>query len=80
MKNKITHRLVLYFSLTLLVFALIIGSLFSFLFVHYTSDLHIKDMKRRAITLADTLSSMPDYAAQQQKMRQSAMHGNGRQW
>ncbi len=77
MKNKITHRLVLYFSLTLLVFALIIGSLFSFLFVHYTSDLHIKDMKRRAITLADTLSSMPDYAAQQQKMRQSAMHGNG---
>ena len=79
MKHKITRRLVLYFSLTLVVFSIIIGSLFSFLFVNYTTDLHIKDMKRRAATLAETLSTMPDYAAQQQKMRQEGMHGNGMQ-
>ena len=76
MKHKITLRLVLYFSITLLTFALIIGGSFAFLFIHYTSDLHIHDLKKRAIAVADMISNMPDYQ-EQHKQHHQMMQGSG---
>lgn len=64
MKHKITKRLILYFSITLLGFALIIGILFSMLFMHYSKSLHASDLKKRAISMADTISKMPDFEAE----------------
>lgn len=51
-----TRRLVLYFSVTLLVFALIIGGVFGFLFRRYTLDLHTNDLKTHAEAIAASLS------------------------
>lgn len=56
MKNKIAIKLVLYFSGTLLLFSLIIGSVFLTLFESHTMDLYKKDLEKRAITMATTLS------------------------
>ena len=52
-----TRRLVLYFSVTLLVFALVIGGVFGFLFRRYTLDLHTNDLKTHAEAIAASLSS-----------------------
>lgn len=54
MKNKLTRKLVLYFSLTLLVFSLVIGGAFSILFSRQTVVLHTEEMKRRATVIAET--------------------------
>lgn len=51
-----TRRLVLYFSVTLLVFALVIGGVFGFLFRRYTLDLHTNDLKTHAEAIAASLS------------------------
>ena len=56
MKNKIAFKLTLYFSAALLLFALIIGSVFMTLFKSHTMSLHKTDLAKRAITMADTLS------------------------
>ncbi|MBR1552599.1 MAG: HAMP domain-containing protein [Schwartzia sp.] len=51
-----TRRLVLYFSLTLLIFALVIGGTFSFLFRRYTFDLHTNDLRTHAEAIVASLS------------------------
>lgn len=51
-----TRRLMLYFSVTLLVFALVIGGVFGFLFRRYTLDLHTNDLKTHAEAIASSLS------------------------
>ncbi len=51
-----TRRLVFYFSVTLLVFALVIGGVFGFLFRRYTLDLHTNDLKTHAEAIAASLS------------------------
>ena len=51
-----TRRLMLYFSVTLLVFALVIGGVFGFLFRRYTLDLHTNDLKTHAEAIAASLS------------------------
>ncbi len=51
-----TRRLVLYFSVTLLVFALVIGGVFGFLFRRYTLDLHTNDLLTHAEAIATSLS------------------------
>ena len=56
MKHNLTRRLVLYFSVTLLVFALVIGGVFSFLFRRYTLNLHTNDLKTHAEAVAASLS------------------------
>lgn len=76
MKHKLTRRLVLYFSVTLLVFAILIGGTFAFLFLHYTSELHINDLRKRAAAVADMISHMPDYQ-EQHKQHHMMMQGNG---
>jgi len=56
MKNKIAVRLTLYFSVALLLFSLIIGAVFLFLFQANTVELYKADMEKRATTIASTLS------------------------
>ena len=56
MKYRLTRRLALYFSMTLLVFALIIGCVFSFLFRRYTLELNTNDLVTHAEAVAASLS------------------------
>ncbi|MGX7264414.1 sensor histidine kinase [Enterococcus crotali] len=56
MKNKLTRKLILYFSLTLLLFSLVIGVAFGFLFSKQTVTIHTEEMSRRATVIADTLT------------------------
>lgn len=58
MKNKIALKLTLYFSLSLLLFSLIIGSVFMTLFKNQTVQLHKVDMEKRATSIAGTLSTL----------------------
>ncbi|MCK9217840.1 MAG: cell wall metabolism sensor histidine kinase WalK [Firmicutes bacterium] len=57
MKNKIVFKLIAYFTITLLLFSLIIGSVFITLFKKHTIDLHKIDMENRAAAIADTISN-----------------------
>ena len=52
MNRSLTRRLLLYFSVTLLAFAVIIGGVFSFLFRRYASDLNAADLEHRAAAIA----------------------------
>ena len=77
MKHKITKRLILYFSITLLGFALIIGILFSMLFMHYSKGLRASDLKKRAVSMADTISRMPDFEAEHGQHMSGMGNGSG---
>lgn len=75
MKNKLTKKLILYFSLTLLLFSLVIGLAFRFLFSKQTITIHTEEMSRRAAVIADNLS---DYLSEQDSVENdnsSSMHG-----
>ncbi|OTN87955.1 hypothetical protein A5819_000405 [Enterococcus sp. 7E2_DIV0204] len=74
MKNKLTRKLILYFSLTLLLFSLVIGVAFSTLFSKQTITIHTEEMTRRATVIAETLS---DYFDEQETTNESnsSMHG-----
>ena len=62
MKNKITQRLIIYFSIVLLLFALISALLFSFLFAHHTANITAKDLSAHAASISGTLSQfVQDY-------------------
>ena len=56
LKNKIAKRLTLYFAAVLLVFALVVGVLFSFMFARHTAAVTAKDMRDHAESIAGTLS------------------------
>ncbi len=56
MKNKIAFKLTLYFSAALLLFSIIIGSVFISLFKNHTIQLYKADLEKRAVTIATTLS------------------------
>lgn len=56
MKNKIVIKLVIYFSTILLLFSIIIGSIFMTLFKNHTLEIHKSDLEKRAITIASTLN------------------------
>ncbi len=58
MKNKIAFKLTLYFAAALLLFSLIIGSIFIALFKSHTIALHKADLQKRAVTMASTLSGI----------------------
>ncbi|NLK65076.1 MAG: cell wall metabolism sensor histidine kinase WalK [Tissierellia bacterium] len=60
MKNKISIKLIVYFSAALIVFSIIIGSLFMLLFRNNAVDIHKNELKRRALTIADTISELMD--------------------
>jgi len=58
MKNKIVLKLTLYFTIALLVFALIISSVFIFLFKRNTVELNKVELEQRATKISETLSSI----------------------
>lgn len=56
MKSNITNRLMLYFTSVLLLFALVVGTLFSFLFSKNSTYLYKQDLLKRAESIANNLS------------------------
>ncbi|MFA9380844.1 MAG: HAMP domain-containing protein, partial [Acetanaerobacterium sp.] len=56
MKNSIAFKLTMYFSAALLLFSIIIGSVFTVLFRSHTMQLNKTDLEKRAVTMAATLS------------------------
>ena len=56
MNSKIARKLTLYFSVALLLFSIIIGSVFLSLFKKHTIEVHKADLEKRAVTIASTLS------------------------
>ena len=56
MKNKIAAKLIAYFSVALLLFSLIIGSMFLTLFRKHTMEFHKTDMEKRASAIVSTIS------------------------
>jgi signal transduction histidine kinase len=55
-KNKIALKLFLYFTVSLLVFSIIIGSVFAVLFKKHTIQVHKIELEKRAASIAQTLS------------------------
>lgn len=60
MKNKISIKLIVYFSAALIAFSIIIGSLFMILFKNNAVEIHKKDLEKRALTIAGTISELMD--------------------
>lgn len=63
MKHRLTKRLLAYFSLTLLLFALLCGAVFSWLFTRYSQQVYEQELRQRAETLA---AAIPSLAGSQQ--------------
>lgn len=55
-KNRIAIKLTSYFTAALLVFSIIIGSVFIVLFRNHTIKLHKAELEKRASSISDTLS------------------------
>lgn len=57
-KNKIFIKLLSYFGLSLLLFSIVIGSIFGYIYIQNTVSLHKKDLFERAYKISETLSKM----------------------
>ena len=57
-KNKIFIKLLSYFGLSLLLFYIVIGSIFGYIYIQNTVSLHKKDLVERAYKISETLSKM----------------------
>lgn len=58
MQNRIAIKLTLFFSAVLLVFALVIGSVFAALFENHTIQLRKEDLQNKAVSMSQTLSDL----------------------
>lgn len=56
MKNKIAVKLMLYFFIILLLFSVVISSVFIALFKNHTVEVYKNDMEKRAVAISETLS------------------------
>ncbi|HOT22559.1 MAG TPA: ATP-binding protein, partial [Sedimentibacter sp.] len=56
----ISIKLIVYFSAALIVFSIIIGNIFMLLFKNNAVEIHKNELKRRALTIADTISELMD--------------------
>lgn len=59
-KNKISAKLSLYFGIALLIFAIVIGSIFVVLFRNQSLDAHKKELESHVMDISQTLSSYLD--------------------
>jgi len=57
-KNKIFVKLLSYFGLSLLLFSIVIGSIFGYIYIQNTISLHKKNLEERAYKISTTLSKM----------------------
>ena len=55
MKNRIALKLTFYFAAALLIFALVVGSSFRFLFWQHTEALKKAELEQRAIKIAEAM-------------------------
>jgi len=58
MKHTLLRRMLLYFSTVLLLFSLLIGSVFAFLFARHSQKVHQEEMRERALALAAAIPAM----------------------
>ena len=77
MKNKIALKLLAYFTLALLAFALVSGILFQSLFTQHTVQVKRADMLARATALSQTLSNALGETGQSGKMANGQGMGYG---
>ena len=56
MNSKIAQRLTLYFAMALVLFALTVGTLFSFMFARHTADVTKRDLCAHAASIAKTIA------------------------
>lgn len=77
MKNRIQTRLTLYITITLLVFALLAGLIFSGLFSRMHLQMAKDDLQNQALVIADTLASVPSTADQSSGGMGNGGHGMG---
>lgn len=75
MRSKIAYRLIVYFSVTLLLFSLIIGGVFMTLFKAHTIDLQKTELENKAITMAATVSELIDESRGAPGARMGMMNG-----
>ena len=57
-ENKIFIKLLSYFGLSLLLFSIVIGSIFGYIYIQNTVSLHKKNLVERAYKISTTLSKM----------------------
>ena len=57
-ENKIFIKLLSYFGLSLLLFSIVIGSIFGYIYIQNTVSLYKKDLVERAYKISTTLSKM----------------------
>ena len=60
MNSKIAQRLTLYFAMALVLFALTVGTLFSFMFARHTADVTKRDLCAHAASIAQTVAKFAD--------------------
>lgn len=77
MKNRITWKLTLYFSVVLLLFSAIIGSVFMVLFKSHTMQLQKAELQKRAETMASTISGFASSSGSGSGMMGSGKMGYG---
>lgn len=78
MKHKMVLKLVFYFSAALLLFSVIIGSVFITLFKNQTMELEKTSLEKRAVAISETLSTLMDGSASTTSMgRGMGMMGTG---
>ena len=56
MNSKIAQRLTLYFAMAMVLFALTVGTLFSFMFARHTADVTKRDLCAHAASIAKTIA------------------------
>ena len=77
MKRKMVYKLSAMFMTVLLLFTIVLGSVFFLLFRRHTIEIYRDDMKNRAQSIADTLSSLSDETRSEGHGRGNGMGGYG---
>lgn len=64
MKHKLTNRLICCFSLVLILFAIVVGAMFTCLFSSYSRETYTEDLQAHAASIAQTVEQFyQDYTA-----------------
>lgn len=60
MKHSLLKKMLLYFSTVLLLFSLVMGIAFSWLFARHSQEVHQEEMQKRALALAAAIPAMEE--------------------
>lgn len=72
-KNKIAARLTLYFTISLLLFSILVGGVFAWMFGRYSTELHRNELEQRATRIANALAGF----SQDNRVVLGSGHGHG---